>query len=70
MYSYHAESDVELNLSVGEYVVVRKVFCQPLSFLICLGFYFQLGYALLVNFFSLAHPQNDSFSPNISTGFK
>ncbi|XP_071930689.1 SH3 domain-containing protein 2-like [Coffea arabica] len=25
MYSYHAESDVELNLSVGEYVVVRKV---------------------------------------------
>ncbi|KAL3539019.1 hypothetical protein ACH5RR_002385 [Cinchona calisaya] len=25
MYSYNAESDVELNLSVGEYVVVRKV---------------------------------------------
>ncbi|CAI9103726.1 OLC1v1002264C1 [Oldenlandia corymbosa var. corymbosa] len=25
MYSYRAESDVELNLSVGEYVVIRKV---------------------------------------------
>ncbi|XAR72775.1 hypothetical protein NMG60_11019529 [Bertholletia excelsa] len=25
MYAFHAESDVELNLSVGEYVVVRKV---------------------------------------------
>ncbi|KAK1352266.1 SH3 domain-containing protein [Heracleum sosnowskyi] len=25
LYSYHAESDVELNLSIGDYVVVRKV---------------------------------------------
>lgn len=25
MFSYHAESDVELNLSIGDYVVIRKV---------------------------------------------
>lgn len=27
MHSYQAESDVELNLSIGDYVVVRKVCC-------------------------------------------
>nr|GMD28188.1 SH3 domain-containing protein 2-like [Ipomoea batatas] len=28
MFSYHVESDVELNLSVGDYIVVRKGVCN------------------------------------------
>lgn len=36
MYAYQAESDVELNLSVGDYVVIRKVCLYSLEFNVCL----------------------------------
>ena len=31
LFPYHAESEVELNLSVGDYIVIRKVCDLPES---------------------------------------
>lgn len=32
MHGYQAETDVELTLSVGDYVVIRKVYCFSSNF--------------------------------------
>ena len=38
MFSYDAESDVELNLSSGDYVVIRKVYTSWIFFIVIVSF--------------------------------